>query len=326
KTGSHMIPLFLMKMVDSFDGKAARGRDLGFKLGAEEVGHYFGSSVLPEKLEEVLGEVSEEDIANSRSDVIIDHIFCTKCEGRLGELENRYAKTLTKSDDKVYLSTKEPMSALMLWASVLWRASVAETLGIKLSPKDESKLGSILNSYIDLEVPAVELKGIPALNQLSYKIIRSPGFSDEGKGFMFFNPHHRRPYCFLIGELAVFFYMKPSHLNSVSESFFGLEKYLEMAENNTHMNGESVLPLGLDIFNDINGHLAQFFASTWTNRLMGKLNTLHKKLGGQGDMPSALRQEIFNAIASNERELGRKYTNEEVGKVVSEIMVKYVQP
>ncbi len=325
KTGSHMIPHFLMKMIDTVEGTAGRDKELGFKLGTNEVGHYFGRSVQPEKLQEVFGEVTDEEIANSRSEVIIDHVFCSKCEDRLGKLENNYAKTLGTSDNQKYMSTKDSLSTLMFWASILWRASVSGTLGIQLASKDETKLREVLNTYMDLKVPAEELKDIAVLDEIGYKIIRSPGFSEERKGFMFFNPHHRRPYCFLIGELAVFFYMKSSHLKDIGESFFGLEKYLKDAETNTYLRGESILPLPHDSFHNVNIQVAEFFANAWTKGVVFKLNGLYKLAGGRGRMPLPLTKEILNSIASNERELGRKYTNEEVATVVTEIMSKYAQ-
>ena len=73
KKGSHLVPHFLMKTIDNVDGKPGRDLELGFELGKGHVKSYFGGAVLPERLEPVFGEISEEDIDNSRSSMIVDY-------------------------------------------------------------------------------------------------------------------------------------------------------------------------------------------------------------------------------------------------------------
>ena len=51
KTGSHLVPFFLMRTIDNVDNKKERGMELGFELGKGHVKGYFGGSVLPERLE-----------------------------------------------------------------------------------------------------------------------------------------------------------------------------------------------------------------------------------------------------------------------------------
>jgi hypothetical protein len=113
KTGSHLVPLFLMRTVDHIDNKKERGMDLGFELGKGHVKGYFGGGVLPEQLEPVFGEVSEADIAAYRSSMIVDHLLCSSCETRLGKLENFYSATLNKRADQPYQSTKDSFHAML---------------------------------------------------------------------------------------------------------------------------------------------------------------------------------------------------------------------
>src|SRR5512145_500874 len=94
KTGSHIVPYFLMKMIDNERGKKERGKELGFNIGELVTTSYFGQSVLPEKLTEIYGELSDTEIEDNKVPLIVDNFFCTDCESKLSQIENEYAKTL----------------------------------------------------------------------------------------------------------------------------------------------------------------------------------------------------------------------------------------
>ena len=80
KTGSHLIPHFLLKRIDNEIGKPERNKELGFTIGELETTSYYGQSVLPEKLNEIYGELSDDEIAKNSIPLIVDHYFCTDCE------------------------------------------------------------------------------------------------------------------------------------------------------------------------------------------------------------------------------------------------------
>ena len=67
KTGSHIVPHFLSKRIDNEVGSRERDKELGFRITQDTTESYFGSAVLPEKLEEVYGEVTDEIIESKNS-------------------------------------------------------------------------------------------------------------------------------------------------------------------------------------------------------------------------------------------------------------------
>ncbi len=147
ETGSHIVPHFLSKRLDNEVGSRERDKELGFRITQDTTESYFGSAVLPEKLEEVYGEVTDEVIDNNNIDGIVDNYFCKSCEKRFGEFESEYAKTLTKNTslNDNYVSEKRPFLGFLFWTSVIWRLSIQEKSGFKLKPKEEKKLGRILD-------------------------------------------------------------------------------------------------------------------------------------------------------------------------------------
>jgi hypothetical protein len=103
KSGSHIIPHFLMKLIDNEICKKERDKELGFNIGELVTSSYFGQSVLPEKLTEIFGELSDAEIEDDKVSLIVDNFFCTDCESKLSQIENEYAKTLNNKgiDSKI---------------------------------------------------------------------------------------------------------------------------------------------------------------------------------------------------------------------------------
>ena len=128
QTGSHLIPFFLMKRVDGEGGSKERGKELGFKITSSDVKLYHGQSILPEKIEELIGKRTDEEIEaskeESRTDVVIDNIFCSDCEKRFGALESHYSNSLSKSGSKDFKSGVAPHISLLFWFGILWRMSI----------------------------------------------------------------------------------------------------------------------------------------------------------------------------------------------------------
>ncbi|MGB6084903.1 hypothetical protein [Moheibacter sp.] len=92
KTGSHIVPHFLIKRIDNDDNQKGRDKELGFILGDTTTSTYFGRLIQPEKLEEVFGEVTDDLISNNKIDGIVDYYFCSDCEKKFSNIESIYAK------------------------------------------------------------------------------------------------------------------------------------------------------------------------------------------------------------------------------------------
>jgi len=83
-TGSHVVPHFLLKRIFNVENAKGRDQEISFKISALDVQMSFGRSVQPEKLEEVFGELSDEELeARAMADLVVDNEWCKSCERNL---------------------------------------------------------------------------------------------------------------------------------------------------------------------------------------------------------------------------------------------------
>ena len=324
KKGSHLVPHFLMKKIDNVEGKPGRDLELGFELGAAVVKGYFGRSVQPEKLDEVYGNRSDEENANSRSILIVDNFLCSHCEKRLSVLESDYSASLNKYELTVYLSTESALSALLFWISIFWRMSACESIGFKLNEIDEHHLRIILDGGLDAEDAATYIAKLGKdVTGISYRLMRSKDFTKDHNGFLFFGPDQQNPYCALIGEFAVFLSVDKPVEFSNDEAFLGLEKLLTDATLNTCEIGEFVLPVDAGRFDESVEAIVQFYVIEYTGELNIKLDALHQKFIGKGSMDLNIKKEIIAELSSDFNPLGRRYTTEAIIAAATKVLVKY---
>lgn len=320
QTGSHIIPFFILRMIDDEDGSKKRGKDLGFKMGSTFDTSYFGRSVLPEKLDEVYGDLNDEEIEElSDSPWIIDNIFCSDCEKRFSVIENEYAKTLDKYDEgKLYTSTRGDISFLF-WLSVMWRVSITKQ-AYQLKQKHENLLRRLLDKYLVDHIEDIDLniESDPECREISYRILRCPEYPDPMSGI--FHPMHFQPYCALIGEYVIFLYLKRSYINQTKQSFFGLEKLAEEAKLNNVYEDEVILPISNVSLAEGLSNIIHFKTDERLKNYSNLLDQIHQKAGKAGQMPPALKNLVFERLTDDEKKLGRKYTQEDFIKTVSETL------
>ena len=213
-----------MKRIINEEGNRERDKELGFKITPETTGSYFGKAVLPEKLEEIYGEVTDELIEKNDNEDVVDNYFCTSCEKRFSVIENEYSRTLKKPTkiNQDYISEERPLLGFLFWSSILWRLSVQDKSGFKLKIKEENKLSRVLDKYLVLKIQDLEPKpSDPDLVAgMGYKINRSPHFSDKYSTWLHWSPEFQRPYSFIIDEYLVFFYFKKSYINGMIQNFY----------------------------------------------------------------------------------------------------------
>src|SRR5690606_17334247 len=121
KKGSHIVPFFLLREVENIDGKKERNYEIGFSLDGLVIKSHFGSSILPERLEETFGEIQDEDIEANKHPMIVDHLLCTSCEKRFSVLESKYSKFLNDNNTNVDVRTN---ISYLFWISVFWRLGI----------------------------------------------------------------------------------------------------------------------------------------------------------------------------------------------------------
>lgn len=320
KTGSHIVPHFLSKRIDNEIGSKGRDRELGFRISSDKTESYFGRAVLPEKLEEIYGEVTDEIIEKNNVFGIVDNYFCTDCEKRFGEVENEYAKTLNKatSIEENYVSEKTPFLGFLFWSSIIWRLSIQEKSGFELKKKEEKKLRRILNKYLVLDIKKLAFNETDFdLNNIGYKILRSPKFSDEFSTWLHWSPYNQRPYSFIIDEYLIFFYFKKSHLNGMVQEFYGSHKHKAKANLNTPFDVENIFGISHKDYKSISENLANFGARKRLKNLDWKLDMIHQRFGGKGKkMYPKYKSEIIKRITNSEEVLGKRGTTKEYVKII----------
>lgn len=148
KKGSHIIPFFLLREVENIDGKKERNYEIGFSLGGSDVKSYFGSSILPERLEETFGEIQDEDIEANKHPMIVDHLLCTSCEKRFSVLESIYSKYLANNNEEVAIDSN---ISYLFWISVFWRLGVIDNNEVHLPENLLEKYRNLLINSLSEE-------------------------------------------------------------------------------------------------------------------------------------------------------------------------------
>ncbi|MFA6245346.1 MAG: hypothetical protein WC615_00305 [Mucilaginibacter sp.] len=324
KTGSHVVPHFLMKTIDNADHVKGRDKELGFKITEDFVTPYFGRDVSTNKLDEVFGELTEEDITASRSDIIADYIYCTSCEKKFSSLESAYAPTLNIDGSEVYQSTKSSLTAFLFWTSIVWRLSAYGKLGFKLAQNEENRLRVTLDKLLIAEVIDERDTATKAMfEDIRYVILRAPGYADKNETATYYHSKHRFPYCLLLGEYALFYYMKSSHVKSPQQSFFGLEKLLNRAPLNSIRNAEKIYPVTDEQMKSTWDSFVDFVNATRIKSLFRTLDELHIKLGGNGKhMHPKDKYDILNEIMAEGKDLGRTFTFEDIKQSTFKVLNK----
>lgn len=324
KTGSHLIPHFILKRIDNEIGKSERNKELGFRIGGLETTSYFGQSVLPEKLNEIFGELSDEEIKKNNIPLIVDHYFCTECEKKISQIESEYAKTLA---NKGIESEIAPEISLLFWISILWRVSISKKQGFILKDKEGELLRRILNKHLNLKIKNIDsdsLKKDIECQNLSYRLIRCPDYSESEATYLFCHPFHKMPYSIILDEYVLFFYFKKGHVDNLMQSFFGFENGLKGTGINTVLVGENKIIYEKKTFKSCLENLVNLITDNRFKNYDWLFDEAHKKMGGQGSqMPLLLKQNIVNRLISDEKQLGRKYTFESLVIAMYEEMKKY---
>ncbi len=326
KKGSHIVPHFLSKRIDNEPGQTGRDKELGFVITEGSTSSYFGRSVQPEILKEIYGEVTDELIEENKVEGIEDHYFCSGCETRLSVVENEYAKTIeqaTKTEQN-YTSIEQPFVGFLFWISIIWRLSIQEYSGFKLKAKEEKKLRRIIDTYLkdSIEKITPNKKDID-LNDIGYKLIRAPKFSDTLSTWLHWSTIYERPYSIVIDEYILFLYFKKAHLKGMPLEFYGSERFKNQAEYVTPFKSETIFGITNVQYKTFSEKIALFGATKRMQFLSHKLDLLHHKLGGRGKrMNIQLKGEILKRIANSDVELGNKNTPENHIKIISETIVK----
>lgn len=205
KSGSHMVPHFLIAKVFSYDGSSHRDKVMvdvdHLSEGYKE--HYFGAQVYGDTISEVMGrELTDEEVdteIQKTNALTLDYVFCKDCENRFGVIESYYADILNGK-----IKTYPAAIPYLFWISVMWRMSVGK-MGTVLEKKHEETLRKILNDCLAFTRENIVTDGSKK-GYCAYSLYKAEDTRDETLGIL--GPHSpTMPYQALIGGYLVDFYM-----------------------------------------------------------------------------------------------------------------------
>lgn len=327
KKGSHIVPHFLLKKIENIKGKTGRDYELAFSIDEFETTSYFGRSILPEKLEEVYGELSDEEIENNSHPLIVDYIFCSDCEERLSVIESTYSKTLKKQQEKEYDSGIASEVGLLFWLSVIWRMSINKKSGAELTSFENETSRRILHKNLKKKISDIDIEGIqtsPDLNKITYRLFRCPNFTDKNPTHLLFHPKFRKPYVLMVDEFILLLSFKNNYNDFINLNFFGLKKDVFQATVNQKISNEKIYPITEEDFISIHEELYEFMRNIRGDKLENYFNKVHRVAGGKGrKMSEEIKKEILKELKSEEKKLGRKYTIADLNNSTIKILKQY---
>jgi hypothetical protein len=327
KKGSHIVPHFLLKRVENIEGKKDRDYELGFVIQEFETKVHFGRSVSVEILDDIFGELTDNEINENRHPLIVDNYFCSNCEDRFAIIESEYSKTLEKFDDKLYHSGIPAEIGLLFWASVIWRVSINKKSGIELTKNQNETLRRILNRILSNKLSGINFENMRTskdLKKISYRLLRCPNYSINNATHMVFHPTFKHPYSLLIDEFLLFFAFNDNYNDYQSIDFFGIKEEVFEAPLNKFNDDEQVYPIDKQKLEDFNMGLINYMKNQRVKKLNLFWDKLHVSLGGRGKaMPENIKKELFAELTSEEKKLGRKYNLEDLRNTTFKVLKKY---
>ncbi len=327
KKGSHIVPHFLLKRIVNIEGKSGRDYELGFVIQEFDTTTHFGRSVPSDKLDEVFGELSDQEIEENQHPFVVDNFFCSDCENRLAQIESEYAKTLIKSEDKVYPSGVRSELGLLFWTSVIWRISINRKSGVELSKNQNEILRTVLDRVLKKELSEInyeEMKMANDIQKISYKLIRCPHYSEKHATHMVFHPTFKKPYSLIIDEYIVFFAFNDNYSDYMDKDFFGIQKEISGSPSNKIEGSEKILPISEEKMREFNKKLIAKIINQRVKKLNLFWDELYISLGGNGRfMPEEIKRELFAELTAKEKKLGRRHNLDDLEKTTINVLKKY---
>jgi hypothetical protein len=327
KKGSHIVPHFLLKRVENIEGETDRDKELGFTLGEFDTKSHFGRAVSPGKLEETYGEVTDELIENNTNSMIVDNFFCSTCEKKFAAIESEYAKTLLKKDSSTYESGVSSSLGLLFWAGVLWRVSINNKSGVKLEEKKEEILRSVIDKYQQIKIEDIDFEALSdddIAKRLSYKLIRCIEDTSKKSKWLFFHPKFDNPLCILIAEYCIGFSFDEEYQDLEEKNLLEINKTMLNAPVNKAGANELIEPFDIEQFDKTTDAIIETILEVRMASLDEFFNLLIAGFAQYGiRLPETIKQEIFQELISESKELGIRFTIDDIRNSTLKILNKY---
>lgn len=324
KKGSHIVPHFLLKRFENVNEKNERDYELGFEISGLTNKFHFGRNVPIENLEEILGDVTDDDIQKNKHPLIADYIFCNYCEERLAKIENEYAKSIRIERTKKTQPRCSSELGLLFWGSILWRISINNKNGIRLTSNQNETIRRILNRTLNINILDVDFGGMKDYKdvaKISYKLLRCPNF-DERETLFVIHTDFRSPYSMAVADYVVFFSFNSNYNDFLEKDFFGIQQEVFNAEANRVGKQESLCELENSIYERFRDSSLERKAKDYIAKVHNILDKIHINLGGQGKkMPEHLKYQIIEKLNHEEKKLGRKYGLDSLQQITVEVLM-----
>ena len=282
KKGSHIVPSFLMKRINSHDGCLQRDHEVGFEIRSSEVKTYFGRSIYRDVREEY---TDDQSMMESRFNPdMLDYVFCSGCELLFSKLESSYANCidLKNEPDSLIINNKASgFEAMLFWCSILWRCSVTHHFGNSLHPDFEKKLRRVLLK-----------KSIEGTN-LQYALFRCFDYSKRYPGATVAIMESKKDTAILMIDEYLLIMYNGNPAAKKKSTFLGGRAQFTPSQEVVFNNGidkERISCMPEEVFDQILLSICFYAASQMDIR--GKFDQLHSRLFGVPAPPEIIEEII----------------------------------
>lgn len=291
KKGSHIIPSFFMKRINSIDGCNERDHELGFSIGPGIVESYFGRDVYEDVRREYTDDESRIDDRTNLDTK--DNVFCPECEKLFSKYESKYSRTydLLLNNDLVENSSLTGAEAALFWYGVIWRVSATSHFKVKLNPEFEEKLRLAV------------LKEDVTKTGIYYAINYCKDYrTQDNPTIAMFNCDDN--VAMLIVDEFMLTLFNGEEATQNDKWLCGMNYRCDIKKLNNGRNSEKIGLFPIHIFKSINNNI--FYKLIERIDFRGKFNALHKELFGK-DIPEFIFQEVMKTV--NQAKLADRFTN-----------------
>lgn len=279
KKGSHIIPSFFMKRINSIDGCNKRDHELGFCIGLGTVDSYFGRDIYEDRRRQYTNDESRIDDRTNLD--IMDNVFCPECEKLFSKYENKYSHTynLPFEKDLVENTFVTGAEAALFWYSVIWRISATGHSNAKLNLEFEEKLRQIVLSEDTSD------------SDIFYALHYCKNFRASNPTFALFDSEDNVAF-FIVDEFMIEFF-KGEDATQSDIVLWGMNFKCDVPNLNNGKKVERIGLLPMKRFELINQNILHQLIRRIDFR--GKFNEMHKTLFGC-DMPEIIFQEVMAEV------------------------------
>lgn len=304
KKGSHIIPSFFMKRINSIDGCNKRNHELGFCIKLGTIESYFGREIYEDRRREFTDDESRmEDRTNLD---VMDNVFCPVCEGLFSKFESKYSQTYNLSfhKDLVENTKVTGKEAALFWYGVIWRASATKLFNAKLNCDFEEKLRRIVLSE--------DISG----SEIYYALHYCKDYGKDNATFALFDCKGEVAMLIVDEFMIELFNGKDAAYSD--EVLWGMNFKCDVPKLNNGIKPENIGLFPIWIYRQINNLIMHQLLKRIDFR--GRFNAMHKQLFGR-DMPDFFYEEVMKEV--RKAKLADMYTVPNYAQAVKSVIQRH---